>query len=89
MRRAIAGVALTLMVAAPAAAAGSTLPPTSVVGTHKLDAHRVQVVIRAPGDLTAADVSASLGVTPALLDGIHRIGPRQPLHLVFAVDTSG
>ncbi len=90
MRRALALAALSLMVAIPAAqAAGSTLPPTDVVSTHRLGSHSVQVVVRAPGDLTAADVSASLGTAPALLDGIHRIGPRQALHLVFAVDTSG
>jgi tight adherence protein B len=90
MRRALAVAALALMVAVPAAeAAGSALPPTHVVAAHKLDSHRVQVVVRAPGDLTAADVSATLGTTPALLDGVHRIGPRHPLHLVFAIDTSG
>ena len=79
-----------LAVAAPAAsAAGAGTAPTQVAGATKVDDHTVRVLVRAPGDLTGADVRATLGGHLAFVERVKPHGPQQSLHLVFAVDTSG
>ncbi|HEX5196403.1 MAG TPA: vWA domain-containing protein, partial [Gaiellales bacterium] len=78
-------VAVTLT---PAALAADTAAPPQVSGVSKVDGHTVRVILRAPGDLTGLDVQAELGGKTAQVARLRPLGPRRPLHLVFAVDTS-
>jgi tight adherence protein B len=78
-------VAVTLT---PAALAADTTAPPQVSGVSKVDGHTVRVILRAPGDLTGLDVQAELGGKTAQVTRLRPLGPRRPLHLVFAVDTS-
>jgi tight adherence protein B len=91
LRRPIA-VGLALLAAAAPAALAADSPSagqTQVAGARKIDAHTVRVLVRAPGDLTGADVQATLGGRLAFVERVRPNGPRPSLHLVFAVDTSG
>src|SRR5215475_11310203 len=89
LRRGLALALLAAGVLAPAAmAAGSSPSQTEVAGVSKTGDHSVRVIVKAPGDLGAGDVQAQLGGKLATIQGMHRFGPRRPLHLVFAVDTS-
>jgi tight adherence protein B len=90
MRRAPAllAVGLALATATSAAAAGSA-PRSPVRAIHGDGSHAVQVLVRSPGELTPAVVSARLGNEWALVTAVHHRGPSRPLHLIFAVDTSG
>ena len=88
IRRAIAaGLAAALALSAGAQAA--PVSPGTVVGVAAAGPHAVRVVVRAPGDLPKDGVSARLGNAWATVQGVHRLGHQRPLHLVFAVDTSG
>ena len=78
-------VAVTLT---PAALAADAAAPPQVSGVSKVDGHTVRVIVRAPGDLTGLDVQAELGGKTAQVTRLRPLGPRRPLHLVFAVDTS-
>ena len=78
-------IAVTLT---PAALAADTAAPPQVSGVSKVDGHTVRVIVRAPGDLTGLDVQAELGGKTAQVTRLRPLGPRRPLHLVFAVDTS-
>jgi tight adherence protein B len=90
IRRTIAVACALLAAAAPAAlAAGGDAGRTDVAGARKVDDHTVRVLVRAPGDLSGADVQATLGGRLAFVERVRPYGPRQSLHLVFAVDTSG
>ena len=85
-----AAVALMAVLAPAASAAGpGTAGTTQVEGTSRIDQHTLRVVVKAPGDLTGADVQAQLGSQLAFVERVQRTGPRPSLHLVFAVDTSG
>jgi tight adherence protein B len=79
--------ALACMVLASGAQAGSRFTG-SVAGVTRAGSHGVRVIVRAPGDLGTAGVTARLGTTWATVDSVRRLGQRRPLHLVFAVDTS-
>ncbi|HEU0195360.1 MAG TPA: VWA domain-containing protein [Gaiellales bacterium] len=87
MKRAPALLAagLALVAALPSAAAAADSP---VLAVHAQGGDAVQVIVRSPGRLTPADVSARLGRQWALVTSVHHHGPSRPLHLVFAVDTS-
>jgi tight adherence protein B len=88
IRRAIAaGLAAALAVSAGAQAA--PVSPGTVLGVTASGPHAVRVVVRTPGDLPRDGVSARLGNAWATVAGVHRLGHQRPLHLVFAVDTSG
>lgn len=90
MRRAAAVACLAAAVLSPAALAADSGTATTQVGSaKKVNDHTVRVVVKAPGDLTGAQVQASLGGKLAFIERVQRSGPRTPLHLVFAVDTSG
>jgi tight adherence protein B len=91
MRRGIAVACVLLAAVAPAALAADSpsAGQTQVSGARKIDDHTVRVLVRAPGDLSGADVQASLGGRLAFVERVHPYGPRPSLHLVFAVDTSG
>ena len=90
IRRTIAVACALLAASAPAAlAAGGDAGHTDVAGARKVDDHTVRVLVRAPGDLSGADVQATLGGRLAFVERVRPYGPRQSLHLVFAVDTSG
>ena len=91
IRRGLAFAFAALAVAAPTAlaAGASSSDTTQVAGATKVDDHTVRVLVRAPGDLTGADVRATLGGRLAFVGRVRPHGPRQSLHLVFAVDTSG
>ena len=89
IRRGLLLACAALAVAAPAASAAGGAAATQVAGASKVDDHTVRVVVRAPGDLTGADVRATLGGRLAFVERVRPHGPRQSLHLVFAVDTSG
>jgi len=78
-------IAVTLT---PAALAADAAAPPQVSGVSKVDGHTVRVIVRAPGDLTGLDVQAELGGKTAQVTRLRPLGPRRPLHLVFAVDTS-
>jgi len=78
-------IAVTLT---PAALAAATSAPPQLSGVSKVDGHTVRVIVRAPGDLTGLDVQAELGGKTAQVTRLRPLGPRRPLHLVFAVDTS-
>jgi len=83
------GVAFAIAVTlTPAALAADTAAPPQVSGVSKVDGHTVRVILRAPGDLTGLDVQAELGGKTAQVTRLRPLGPRRPLHLVFAVDTS-
>jgi tight adherence protein B len=85
---ALLAVALAFATAVPAAAASS--PGRSPVrGVRGEGSHAVQVIVRSPGQLTPAVVSARLGNEWALVTAVHHRGGSRPLHLIFAVDTSG
>jgi tight adherence protein B len=88
LRHSIAVAVALAAVAAPAALAADG-PATHVASAHKIDTHTVRVVVRAPGDLTGADVQAQLGGRLAFVERVAPTGPRRSLHLVVAVDTSG
>ena len=88
IRRAALAAALAVLVAAPAAQAGG-LATASVVGVSPTGGHAVRVLVRVPGDLSVAGVSARLGEAWADVQSVSRVGQSKPLHLVFAVDTSG
>jgi len=89
MRRAPAllAVGLALVSAVPAAAAAGAAG-SPIRGVHGEGGNAVQVIVRSPGRLTPADVSAQLGREWALVTSVRHHGPSRPLHLVFAVDTS-
>ncbi len=90
MHRAVAAACLAAAVLAPAAlASDSSTATTQVSKVSRVDDHTVRVVVKAPGDLTGAQVQASLGGKLAFVERVQRSGPHTPLHLVFAVDTSG
>jgi tight adherence protein B len=83
------GVAFAIAVMlTPAALAADTAAPPQVSGVSRVNGHTVRVIVRAPGDLTGLDVQAELGVKTAQVTRLRPLGPRRPLHLVFAVDTS-
>jgi tight adherence protein B len=89
LRRSLALALVAAGTLAPAAmAAGSSPSQTEVAGVSKTGSHSVRVIVKAPGDLGAGDVQAQLGGKLATIQSMHRSGPRRPLHLVFAVDTS-
>ena len=88
IRRAALLAALAALAVAPAAQAGG-LDTASVVRVSPAGSHGVRVLVRAPGDLSVAGVSARLGQAWADIQDVHRVGPKRPLRLVFAVDTSG
>ncbi|MGN6380111.1 MAG: VWA domain-containing protein [Gaiellales bacterium] len=81
--------ALAAVLACAAGAQAAPLRPGSVVGVAAAGPHAVRVVVRTPGDLSREGVSARLGNDWATVESVHRLGHQRPLHLVFAVDTSG
>jgi tight adherence protein B len=85
----LACAALAVLAPAALAAGADSSPATQVAGATKVDDHTVRVLVRAPGDLTGSDVRATLGGRLAFVERVRPHGPRQSLHLVFAVDTSG
>ncbi|HET7429536.1 MAG TPA: type II secretion system F family protein [Gaiellales bacterium] len=85
----LACAALAVLAPAASAAGAGSASATQVAGARKVDDHTVRVLVRAPGDLTGADVRATLGGRLAFVERVRPYGPRQSLHLVFAVDTSG
>ncbi|MDX6594313.1 MAG: tight adherence protein [Gaiellales bacterium] len=88
-RRALALACVLSALLVPAAfAAGSSSGATQVTGTSKLSDHSVRVFMKAPGEMSDADLEASLGGTLALVEGVRPIGTRPPMRLVLAVDTS-
>jgi tight adherence protein B len=88
-RRALALACVLSALLAPAAlAAGSSSGATEVTGTSKLSDHSVRVFMKAPGEMSDADVEASLGGTLALVEGVRLVGERPSMRLVLAVDTS-
>ena len=89
MRRAPAllAVGLALVSAVPAASADAAAG-SPVRAVHGEGGRAIQVIVRSPGQLTPAVVSARLGHDWALVTSVHHHGPSRPLHLVFAVDTS-
>jgi tight adherence protein B len=90
MRRAVVAACLVAAVLAPSALASDSSTATTQVGeVSRLSDHTVRVIVKAPGDLTGAQVQASLGGKLAFVESVKRSGPHTPLHLVFAVDTSG
>jgi tight adherence protein B len=90
MRRAVVAACLAAAVLAPSALASDSSTATTQVGdVARLGDHTVRVIVKAPGDLTGAQVQASLGGKLAFVESVKRSGPHTPLHLVFAVDTSG
>ncbi len=90
MPRAIVLACLAAAALTPAAlASDSGTGTTQIAGVHKIDGSTVRVIVKAPGDLTDSQVQASLGGRLAFIERVQRSGPRTPLHLVFAVDTSG
>ncbi len=84
--RGLAVAAALAALAAPAALAAGEAP---VGKATRLDDHSMRVLVKAPGDLLAADVQASFGGRPALVDRVARQGKDRPLDLVFALDVSG
>ncbi len=86
IRRGLLLGALAVLVAAPAAQAGV---PSPVVGVAPDGGHGVIVRVKSAGDLSVAGVSARLGRRWADVLAVRRVGHPRPLHLVFAVDTSG
>lgn len=88
-RRLAAALAALAALALPASAAAAGGPRTDVTGIAPAGAGTARVSVRATGDLSAADVEATLGGKLAFVAGVHRIGPSRPLDLVFALDTSG
>jgi tight adherence protein B len=90
MRRALAAATALLALLLPVTSAGAAATPPTVVGdVAKSGDHSVRVTVKAAGDLSASQVAAQLGTKSALITGLHRVGPARPLHLVFAIDTSG
>jgi tight adherence protein B len=87
LRRVLLTVAAAAAVSAPSALAADT-GATHVTSAQRIGPHAVRIVVQAPGDLSAADVQARLGRAYAFVDDVHPYGPRRPLHLVIAVDTS-
>jgi tight adherence protein B len=77
------------LVAPATAAAGTKVPATEVTSITPTGKHSATVIVKTPGDLSASGVQVMLGDTPALVDGVRRHGRYRPLHLVFAIDTSG
>jgi tight adherence protein B len=88
IRRGLLAAAACLLITASAAQAGST-GHGDVRSITPAGPHAVSVVVRAPGDLTPTGVSARLGDQWATVSGVRRLGDARPLHLVFAMDTSG
>jgi tight adherence protein B len=88
IRRSLLAAAACLLITAGAAQAGSA-GGGDVRSVSPAGPHAVSVVVRATGNLTPTGVSARLGDQWATVDGIRRLGDRRPLHLVFAMDTSG
>ena len=86
-RFALAAAIAAAALAAPAAQAAP--PATSIIGARADGGHAVRVLVRTPGTLTAADIEAELGRTPAFVEGVGRYGPERPVDLVIAIDTSG
>jgi|tagenome__1003787_1003787.scaffolds.fasta_scaffold20983940_2 tight adherence protein B len=91
MRRGVATLAALLAVLVPASAAAgeASQPATAVQGITRIGDHSVRLRVKAARDLQASDVSAMLGDRLARVTSIDRVGPRRPLHLVLAIDTSG
>lgn len=88
IRRGLAIAALALLAAVSGAQAGAT-GSGAVRGVSAAGPHAVLIVVRAPGDLRATGVSAQLGDQWATVQSVRRLGDTRPLHLVFAMDTSG
>jgi tight adherence protein B len=84
---ALACVLLALLVPA-ASAASSSSGATQVTRTEKLSGHSIRVFMKAPGELSEADIEASLGSSLAFVEGVRPVGKRPQLHLVLALDTS-
>ena len=88
IRRSLVIAALALLATVSGAQAGST--GSGVVrGVTAAGPHTVSVVVRAPGDLGTTGVSAQLGDQWATVQSVRRLGDTRPLHLVFAMDSSG